>query len=223
MFATGLGPVATSVFTITTVAIAVTTGIKIFNWMATMWKGSIEFRTPMLYTVGFIVLFTIGGISGVMHAMASSDAQQQDTYWIVAHLHYVLVGAAVQGIFSGIYYWFPKMTGRFLSESLGKLNFWLMFIGINLTFFPMHFLGTAGMPRRIPDYPDAFAGWNMISSIGSFIAAASAVLFVYIVIHTRRSGEKAADNPWGEGATTREWTLTSPPPYHTYEELPRIR
>ena len=223
MYTVGLDVDTRAYFTAATMIIAVPTGIKIFSWIATMWGGSIELRTPMLYAVGFIFLFTVGGVTGVVLSNASLDVAMHDTYYVVGHFHYVMSIGALFGVFAGFYYWIGKMSGRQYPETLGKIQFWTMFIGVNVTLIPMHFLGLAGMPRRIPDYPDAFAGWNMVSSIGSYIAAASAVLFVYIVIRTLRAGEKAADNPWGEGATTLEWTLSSPPPFHTYEELPRIR
>ncbi|MCH8998350.1 MAG: cbb3-type cytochrome c oxidase subunit I, partial [Proteobacteria bacterium] len=223
MYTTGLDVDTDAYFNAATLIIAVPTGIKIFSWIATMWGGSLEFPTPMLYAIGFIFLFTLGGVTGIVLSNASLDIAMHDTYYVVGHFHYTMSIGALFGVFAGFYYWFGKMSGRQYPETLGKIQFWTMFIGVNVTLIPMHFLGLAGMPRRIPDYPDAFAGWNMISSIGSFIAAASAVLFVYIVIRTLRSGEKAADNPWGEGATTLEWTLTSPPPFHSYEELPRIR
>ena len=223
MYTTGLDVDTDAYFNAATLIIAVPTGIKIFSWIATMWGGSIEFPTPMLYAIGFIFLFTLGGVTGIVLSNASLDIAMHDTYYVVAHFHYTMSIGALFGVFAGFYYWFGKMSGRQYPETLGKIQFWTMFIGVNVTLIPMHFLGLAGMPRRIPDYPDAFAGWNLISSIGTYIAAASAVLFVYIVIRTLRSGEKAADNPWGDGATTLEWTLTSPPPFHTYEELPRIR
>ena len=223
MYTTGLDVDTDAYFNAATLIIAVPTGIKIFSWIATMWGGSLEFPTPMLYAIGFIFLFTLGGVTGIVLSNASLDIAMHDTYYVVGHFHYTMSIGALFGVFAGFYYWFGKMSGRQYPETLGKIQFWTMFIGVNVTLIPMHFLGLAGMPRRIPDYPDAFAGWNMISSIGSFIAAASAVLFIYIVIRTLRSGEKAADNPWGEGATTLEWTLTSPPPFHSYEELPRIR
>ncbi|MCH8153786.1 MAG: cytochrome c oxidase subunit I [Proteobacteria bacterium] len=223
MYTVGLDVDTDAYFNAATLIIAVPTGIKIFSWIATMWGGSIEFRTPMLYAIGFIFLFTVGGVTGVVLSNAGLDVAMHDTYYVVGHFHYVMSIGALFGVFAGFYYWIGKMSGRQYPETLGKIQFWTMFIGVNVTLIPMHFLGLAGMPRRIPDYPDAFAGWNMVSSIGSYIAAASAVLFVYIVIRTLRAGEKAADNPWGEGATTLEWTLSSPPPFHTYEELPRIR
>jgi len=223
MYTTGIGPVQKSIFTGTTMLIGIPTGIKIFNWIATMYGGSIRFTTSMYFAVSFIALFTIGGISGVMHASPPIDTQQQDTYWIVAHLHYVLVGGAVQGIFSGIYYWFPKMTGRFLSESLGKLNFWLMFIGINLTFFPMHFLGTAGMPRRIYTYDSGMGWdlWNLFATIGAFTLALGILVFVINFFRSMRQEPTAPNNPWD--APGLEWATTSPPPEHDFDVLPEIR
>jgi cytochrome c oxidase subunit I len=209
-------------FTAATMVIAVPTGIKIFSWIATMWGGSLRFTTPMLFAIGFIFLFTVGGVTGVVLSNAGVDAALHDTYYVVAHFHYVLSLGALFGIFAGFYYWFGKMTGRQYDESLGKIHFWLTFIGVNLAFFPQHFLGLAGMPRRIPDYPDAYAGWNMISSIGAYIAGASAIFFMYVVYRALTAGEKAADNPWGEGATTLEWTVSSPPPFHTFEDLPVV-
>src|SRR5271165_4888230 len=202
--------------------IAVPTGVKIFSWIATMWGGSIEFKTPMLWAIGFIFLFTLGGVTGVVLANAGVDRVLQDTYYVVAHFHYVLSLGAVFTIFAGWYYWFPKMTGYMYNETIGKLHFWVTFIGVNLTFFPMHFLGLAGMPRRIADYPDAFAGWNFVASIGSFISYGSTLLFVYIVLETLFAGKRVGANYWGEGATTLEWTLPSPPPFHSYDELPVI-
>jgi cytochrome c oxidase subunit 1 len=177
----------------------------------------------MLWAVGFIFLFTVGGVTGVVLANAGVDVALHDTYYVVAHFHYVLSLGAMFTIFAGIYYWSGKMSGRQYPEHLGKIHFWMTFIGVNLAFFPQHFLGLAGMPRRIPDYPDAYAGWNMISSIGAFISAASAVFFVYIMIRTFTSGEKCADNPWGEGADTLEWTVSSPPPFHTFNDLPVVK
>jgi cytochrome c oxidase subunit 1 len=210
-------------FTAATMIIAVPTGIKIFSWIATMWGGSIEFKTPMLWAIGFIFLFTIGGVTGVVLANAGMDIALHDTYYVVAHFHYVLSLGAVFAIFAGWYYWIGKMSGRQYPESLGRLHFWTTFVGVNLTFFPQHFLGLAGMPRRIPDYPDAFAGWNLVSSIGAYISIASAALFVGIAIWTLTSGRRVGANYWGAGATTLEWTLSSPPPFHQFETLPRIR
>ena len=222
MFTTGLGPVATSVFTITTIAIAVPTGIKIFNWMGTMWKGSMEFRTPMLYVIGFIVLFTIGGISGVMHAMAASDAQQQDTYFIVAHIHYVLFTGSIFALIGGIYYWFPKFTGRMYNETLGKVNFWMMFIGANVTFFPMHFTGLDGMPRRIYTYGEemGWAFWNGVSTAGAVVLAVGLFVFIYNVVISWRSGEIADADPWD--GRTLEWSIPSPPPEHNFDTIPTV-
>jgi cytochrome c oxidase subunit 1 len=187
-----------------------------------MWGGSIEFRAPMLFAVGFIFLFTVGGVTGVVLANAGVDRYLHDTYYVVAHFHYVLSLGAVFMIFGGIYYWFPKMTGYVLPEWIGKLHFWLAFIGANVLFFPQHFLGLAGMPRRYADYPDAFAGWNFISSIGAYIFFAGVIVFIAGVIQAFTRKERAAGNPWGEGATTLEWTLSSPPPFHQFNELPRI-
>jgi cytochrome c oxidase subunit I len=222
MFTTGISVDTRAYFTAATMVIAVPTGIKIFSWIATMWEGSIEFKTPMLFAIGFIFLFTIGGVTGVVLANAGVDVALHNTYYVVAHFHYVLSLGAVFSLFAGFYYWFGKMSGRQYNETFGKIHFWLTFIGVNLTFFPMHFLGLAGMPRRISDYPDAFAGWNMVASIGSYISYAATLWFVFVVFHTFFAGKKAAANPWGKGATTLEWTLPSPPPFHTYEELPHI-
>ncbi len=222
MYTVGLDVDTKAYFTAATMVIAVPTGIKVFSWIATMWGGSIQLKPPMLWAIGFIFLFTVGGVTGVVLANAGVDTALHDTYYVVAHFHYVLSMGAVFTIFAGFYYWFPKMCGRQYSETLAKLHFWLMFIGVNVTFFPQHFLGLAGMPRRIPDYPDAFAGWNMVSSIGSYISAAGALVFLIVVWRTFTSGARVAENPWGEGATTLEWTLSSPPPFHSYDELPEI-
>jgi cytochrome c oxidase subunit I len=223
MFTTGITVESRAYFTAATMVIAVPTGIKIFSWIATMWEGSIEFKTPMLWAMGFIILFTIGGVTGVVLANAAVDIALHNTYYVIAHFHYVLSLGSVFGIFAGFYYWIGKMSGHQYNETFGKIRFWTTFIGVNLTFFPMHFLGLAGMPRRISDYPDAFAGWNMVASIGAYISFAATLFFVFIVFHTFFAGRKAAANPWGEGATTLEWTLPSPPPFHTYEELPVIK
>ncbi|HVH74698.1 MAG TPA: cytochrome c oxidase subunit I [Stellaceae bacterium] len=222
MFTTGISVDTRAYFTAATMVIAVPTGIKIFSWIATMWGGSIEFKTPMLWAIGFIFLFTIGGVTGVVLANAGVDMALHNTYYVVGHFHYVLSLGAVFSLFAGFYYWFGKMSGRQYNETFGKIHFWLTFIGVNLTFFPMHFLGLAGMPRRIPDYPDAYAGWNLVSSVGSYISAGATVFFVFIVFHTFFFGRRVAANPWGEGATTLEWKVSSPPPFHTYEELPVI-
>jgi len=223
MFTTGLHVDTRAYFTAATMVIAVPTGIKIFSWIATMWGGSIEFKTPMVWAIGFIFLFTVGGVTGVVLANAGVNNALHGTYYVVAHFHYVLSLGAVFAIFAGFYYWFPKMTGYAYSETLGQLHFWIMFIGVNLTFFPMHFAGLAGMPRRISDYPDAFAGWNEISSIGSYISFAGAIFFLFVVIHAFAAKRRVGDNPWGEGATTLEWTLSSPPPFHQFENLPIIK
>ena len=223
MYTVGLDVDTKAYFTFATMVIAVPTGIKIFSWIATMWGGSIRFDTPMLWAIGFIFLFTIGGVTGVVLANAGIDNAFHDTYYVVAHFHYVLSLGAVFGIFAGIYYWLGKMTGHQYPEWAGKLHFWTTFIGVNLTFFPQHFLGAAGMPRRYIDYPDAYAGWNWVSSIGSYLSFLSSVFFIVMVIYVIWfSRRQAAENPWGEGATTLEWTLPSPPPFHTYEELPRV-
>jgi len=223
MYAAGISVDTQAYFVFATMVIAVPTGIKIFSWIATMWGGSLSFRTPMLWALGFIFLFTIGGVTGVVLANAGVDRSFHDTYYVVAHFHYVLSLGAVFSIFAAWYYWSPKMTGYMYPEGLAKLHFWLMFIGANLTFFPMHFLGLAGMPRRYADYPDAFAGWNMIASLGSYIAFAGTIVFFIVVILTFARKERAAANPWGVGATTLEWTIPSPPPFHTFETLPRIQ
>ena len=222
MFTVGLGPVANSVFAITTMAIAVPTGVKIFNWIGTMWGGSIDFKTPMLFAVGFIALFIVGGLSGVMHSSAASDAQQQDTYFVVAHIHYVLFGGAIFALFGGIYYWFPKIYGRFLNERLGKLNFWLMFIGMNVTFFPMHFVGLDGMPRRVFTYPENMGWdfWNMVATVGSFILAFGILIFIVNYIKSVRSGEIASADPWD--GRTLEWSIPSPPPHYNFVQIPQV-
>ena len=222
MYTTGISIDTRAYFTAATMVIAVPTGVKIFSWIATMWGGSIEFRTPMLWAIGFIFLFTVGGVTGVVLANAGVDIALHNTYYVVGHFHYVLSLGAVFALFGGFYYWIGKMSGRTYPEWMGQLHFWTTFIGVNLTFFPMHFLGLAGMPRRIADYPDAFAGWNHIASIGSYISAASTVWFVFVVFYTLVAGKKVGANYWGEGATTLEWTVPSPPPFHTYEELPVI-
>jgi cytochrome c oxidase subunit 1 len=222
MFTTGISVDTRAYFTAATMVIAVPTGVKIFSWIATMWGGSIEFKTPMLWAVGFLFLFTVGGVTGVVLSNAGVDVALHNTYYVVAHFHYVLSLGAVFGLFAGFYYWIGKMSGRQYNETLGKLHFWLTFIGVNLTFFPMHFLGLAGMPRRISDYPDAFAGWNMVASIGSYISGVATLLFVFIIFHTLLAGKRVGANYWGEGATTLEWTVSSPPPFHTFEDLPHI-
>ncbi|MDE2167430.1 MAG: cytochrome c oxidase subunit I [Alphaproteobacteria bacterium] len=222
MFTTGISVDTQAYFTAASMVIAVPTGIKIFSWIATMWGGSIEFKTPMLFAIGFLFVFTVGGVTGVVLANAGVDRVLHNTYYVVAHFHYVLSLGSVFAIFAGFYYWIGKMSGRQYNETLGKIHFWMTFIGVNLAFFPMHFLGLAGMPRRVSDYPDAFAGWNFVSSIGAFIAYAATLLFVGNVLYTLLAGKRVAANPWGEGATTLEWTLPSPPPFHSYDKIPVI-
>ena len=223
MYTVGMSTATQAYFVAATMVIAVPTGVKIFSWIATMWGGSIEFKVPMLWAMGFIFLFTLGGVTGVVLANAGIDRSLQDTYYVVAHFHYVLSLGAVFTIFAGWYYWFPKMSGYLYNETIGKVHFWLTFIGVNLVFFPQHFLGLAGMPRRIADYPEAFAGWNMVSSIGSFISGFGTLVFFYGVALAFIQKRQAADNPWGAGATTLEWTLPSPPPFHQFNELPLIK
>jgi len=223
MYTVGLSVDTRAYFTAATMVIAVPTGVKIFSWIATMWGGSITFRVPMLWAIGFIFLFTVGGVTGVVLSNAGLDVVLHNTYYVIAHFHYVLSLGAVFGLFAGFYYWFSKMTGYEYSEFLGKLHFWVTFVGVNLTFFPMHFLGLAGMPRRYIDYPDAFAGWNMVASIGSYIGALGAILFLVVIAEAFMKKRRAADNPYGEGATTLEWQVSSPPPYHTFDELPKVK
>jgi cytochrome c oxidase subunit I len=223
MFTTGLGPVANTAFALSTMFIAVPTGVKIFNWLGTLWGGSIRFTSPLLFAVGFVAMFIIGGLSGVTHAIVPSDFQQQDSYYIVAHFHYVLFGGAIFGLFSGAYYWLPKVTGRLLSEGLGKLHFWLMLIGFNLTFGPMHILGLQGMPRRYYTYP-AEAGWgfwNFVETIGAFVIAASIAVFMVNVVLSLRRGREAGADPWD--ARTLEWSIPSPPPHYNFAEIPEVR
>jgi len=222
MFTTGLSLNTRLYFTVATMVIAVPTGIKIFSWIATMWGGSITFKTPMLWAIGFIFVFVVGGVTGVVLANAGMDIPMHDTYYVIAHFHYVMSLGALFSAFAGFYYWFPKMSGKMMPEWFGRLHFAGTFIGTNVTFFPQHFLGLAGMPRRYPDYPDAFAGWNYVSSIGSYITMATTICFVFMVFYVLRYGKKAAGNPWGEGANTLEWTLSSPPEYHSFTTQPTI-
>jgi cytochrome c oxidase subunit 1 len=221
MYTVGMTLNQQAYFMVATMVIAVPTGVKIFSWIATMWQGSIEFKTPMLFAIGFIFIFTVGGVTGIVLSQAGLDRAYHDTYYVVAHFHYVMSLGAVFCIFAGVYYWIGKMSGRQYSEFWGKVHFWLFFIGANITFFPQHFLGVQGMPRRYIDYPEAFAYWNYISSIGAFISFASFLLFIGIVFYTLLAGRRVTeDNYWGEYADTLEWTLPSPPPEHTFEELP---
>ena len=223
MFTTGMSVDMKMYFTAATMVIAVPTGIKIFSWIATMWGGSVSFKTPMVWAMGFIFMFTVGGVTGVVLANGGLDDNLHDTYYVVAHFHYVLSLGAVFSLFAGFYYWFGKISGRHLNEFLGHLHFWVFFIGVNVLFFPMHFLGNSGMPRRYPDYPEAFAYWNGVASFGYAIMAVGVLIFFVNVIWSLVAGRRAEDNYWGEGATTLEWTLTSPPPYHQFETLPVIK
>jgi cytochrome c oxidase subunit 1 len=223
MFTSGIDVDTRAYFMAATMVIAVPTGIKIFSWIATMWGGSISLKTPMLFAIGFIFLFTLGGVTGVKLANAGVTMILHNTYYVVAHFHYVLSLGAIFSIFAGFYYWIGKMSGKPYPEFWGKVHFWMFFVGANVTFFPQHFLGAQGMPRRYPDYPDAFWGWNLISSLGAYISAASVLVFLYVVYKTFTSKEQVPANQWGEGATTLEWQVPSPPPFHTFEELPRIR
>jgi len=223
MFTTGMSVDMKMYFTAATMVIAVPTGIKIFSWIATMWGGSVSFKTPMVWAMGFIFMFTVGGVTGVVLANGGLDDNLHDTYYVVAHFHYVLSLGAVFSLFAGFYYWFGKMSGRHLNEFLGHLHFWVFFIGVNVLFFPMHFLGNSGMPRRYPDYPEAFAYWNGVASMGYAIMGVGILIFFVNVIWSLLAGRRAEDNYWGEGATTLEWTLTSPPPYHQFETLPAIK
>ena len=222
MFTVGLSLNTQRYFVFATMVIAVPTGVKIFSWIATMWGGSISLRAPMLWAIGLIFLFTVGGVTGVVLANAGVDRAVHETYYVVAHFHYTMSLGAVFTIFAGFYYWFPKMTGYMYDEALAKWHFWLLFIGVNVIFFPQHFLGLAGMPRRYVDYPDAYHLWNVVSSIGALISLVATILFLYILYEAFERKRVAGDNPWGVGATTLEWTLPSPPPFHTYETLPRI-
>ncbi len=222
MFATGMGPIADSFFAVSTMIIAIPTGVKIFNWMATLWGGSIRFTTAMNFSIGAIALFTIGGISGIWHASPPLDLQQTDTYFVVAHFHYVLVGGLIMGLFSGFYFWYPKVTGRLMSEKLGALHFWLFFIGMNMTFFLMHFAGLLGMPRRVFTYSPELnvSALNLWETVGAFIQALAVLIFVWNLIRSARKGAVAGPNPWN--AHTLEWATASPPPEYNFAELPEV-
>ncbi len=222
MYTVGLDVNTKMYFTAATMVIAVPTGVKIFSWIATMWGGSLSFKSPMVWALGFIFLFTVGGVTGVVLANGGIDDNLHDTYYVVAHFHYVLSMGAVFSLFAGFYYWFPKMSGRMHSEFLSHLHFWTFFIGVNVIFFPQHFLGMQGMPRRYPDYPEAFTFWHQVSTYGYYIMAGSMIFFFVNIGYALFAGRKAGANPWGEGATTLEWTLPSPPPYHQFETLPVI-
>ena len=223
LYTSGLTPESLIYFTAATMVIAVPTGIKVFSWIATMWGGSLSFKTPMLFAIGFIYMFVFGGVTGIILANAGVTVALHDTYYVVAHFHYVLSIGSVFAIFCGFYYWFGKMSGKQYPEILGKIHFWMLFVGINLTFLPQHFLGLAGLPRRYPDYPDMYWGWNMVSSFGAYIAFFSALLFLALIVYTFCYGQRVGANYWGEGATTLEWSLSSPPPFHQFEKLPHIR
>ena len=223
MYTVGMSLTQQSYFMLATMVIAVPTGVKIFSWIATMWGGSIEFRAPMVWAIGFIFLFTVGGVTGVVLANAGIDYSLHDTYYVVAHFHYVLSLGAVFAIFAGFYYWFEKISGVKYNETLGRLHFWIFFIGTNILFFPQHFLGLQGMPRRYVDYPEAFAYWNKVSTIGYMITAAGVAVFLLVLLEAAIRRRAAEANPWGEGATTLEWTLSSPPPFHQFNELPVVK
>ncbi len=220
MFTTGMPLTGQLFYMYATMLIAVPTGVKIFNWLATMWRGSMTFETPMLFAIGFIVVFTIGGLTGIILSVAPLDIQLHDTYYVVAHFHYVLVAGSLFALFAGVYYWIPKWTGHMYDEFLGKLHFWLSMIFFNITFFPMHFLGLAGMPRRYADYPMQFADFNLVASIGAFGFGFAQLVFLYCVIKCINGGEKAKDNPW-DADNGLEWTIPSPAPFHTFETPPK--
>jgi len=223
MFSVGMGPVADAAFSISTMLIAVPTGVKILNWIGTLWGGSIRFKTPLYFSLGFIAMFTMGGLSGIMHASPPVDLQQTDTYFVVAHFHYVLFGGSIFGLFSGIYYWWPKINGKLLDERLGLWHFWLMMLGFNMTFFPQHYLGLIGMPRRIYTYaPDlGWNFWNLVSTIGAFLIAVSLLFFIANVIRTMRSGPVAGNDPWD--GRTLEWSIPSPPPVYNFARVPEVQ
>ena len=222
MFTVGMPLSGELFFMFATMLIAVPTGVKVFNWVATMWRGAMTFETPMLFAIGFVVMFSIGGFSGVMLALAPVDFQYHDTYFVVAHFHYVLVPGSIFAIMAAVYYWLPKWTGNMYDEKLGKIHFWISTIFVNLLFFPMHFVGLAGMPRRIPDYAVQFADFNAIATIGAFGFGFAQLMFVWVVFKCIRGGEKATDQVW-EGSHGLEWTLSSPPPYHTFTDQPVIK
>ena len=222
MFTTGMPAAGQLFFMYATMVIAVPTGVKVFNWIATMWRGSMTFETPMLFAVGFIFVFTMGGFTGLILAVTPVDIQMQDTYYVVAHFHYVLVAGSLFGMFSGVYFWLPKWTGYMYDEGLGKLHFWCSMIFFNITFFPMHFLGLAGMPRRIPDYATQFADFNALASVGAFGFGLSQLILLAVVLKSIKGGAKASDNPW-EGAEGLEWSVQSPAPYHTFETAPHVK
>jgi cytochrome c oxidase subunit 1 len=223
MFVVGIPLAGEMYFMIATMLIAVPTGVKVFNWVATMFRGSISFETPMLFCIAFLILFTVGGFSGLMLSLAPVDFQYHDSYFVVAHFHYVMVAGALFSMSAAVYYWLPKWSGRMYSETMGKTHFWISFIGFNLTFFPQHFVGLAGMPRRIPDYNLIFADWNMVSSIGAMIYGASQVLFLFNVVRTIVAGKPTTEAKTWDGAQGLEWTVPSPAPYHTFSVPPEFK
>ena len=222
MFTVGMPIAGELFFMYATMLIAVPTGVKVFNWVTTMFRGSMTFETPMLFSIAFVILFTIGGFSGLMLAIAPADFQYHDTYFVVAHFHYVLVPGAIFSITAGVYYWLPKWCGNMYNETMGKTQFWLAFVGLNVTFFPMHFVGLAGMQRRVPDYNQFFADFNMISSCGAFLFGAAQIMLLYNVIATIRGGKKATAEVW-DNPEGLEWTVASPAPYHTFATPPEVK
>jgi cytochrome c oxidase subunit 1 len=220
MFVSGMASYLRVPMMVTTMLIAVPTGVKVFSWLATIWEGKLDLKTPMLWALGFITMFLLGGLSGIYLGAVPIDIHVSDTYFVVAHIHYVLFGGSLFTIFAGIYYWFPKMTGKMYNETLGKLHFWLTFVGFNLTFFPMHLIGVQGMPRRVSDYAPSFADWNMFISIASFGLGASVLVFFYNIVVSWKSGAPAPSNPWR--ALTLEWQVSSPPPIFNFDEIPQV-
>ena len=225
MYTVGMSVDTRAYFTAATLIIAVPTGIKIFSWIATMWGGSMSFKTPMLFAIGFVFLFTVGGVTGVILANAGMDTVLHDTYYVVAHFHYVLSLGAVFALFAGFYYWIGKISGRQYPEWMGIVHFWATFIGVNLIFFPQHFLGLQGMPRRYIDYPDAYAGWNEISSYGSYLTGLASLWFIFVALYTVINGRKVGANYWDAKpqSMTLEWTLPSPPPFHQFDIQPKVK
>jgi cytochrome c oxidase subunit 1 len=223
MYTVGMPVAGELFFMYATMLIAVPTGVKVFNWVTTMWRGALTFETPMMFSIGFLILFTIGGFTGLMLAIAPADFQYHDSYFVVAHFHYVMVAGAIFSMTAAIYYWLPKWCGRMYNEKMGQAHFWISFVGFNLAFFPQHFVGLAGMPRRIPDYALQFADFNMLSSIGAFIYGASQIMFLYNVIATIRSGTPTSEEKTWEGAEGLEWTIPTPAPYHTFETPPPVK